>query len=482
MSNYPIKFALITDPHYFSAKLGCTGDAYERRAASDQKMLAPSRGAVIAALEKIKTSGAQFLLIPGDLSNDGERCSHEEMRELLYEFKQTMPVCVTTATHDWCCDGNPRRYEGDQVLHDVDTVPVGELRDFYKDFGPEDALSEFFTHQHNSSYAARPCEGLTVLCLNDDQNGDPCTGSGYSEEHWAWIAEQVAAAKARGDKVVAMQHHHMFTSEFMRVINGNGSVQYKEEMAKRFADLGMSVMFTGHSHMTSIRKIVSDAGNPFYEINVGSISGYPAPILYGTVTEDGIQINTEYLDSFTYDGKTYTNDDLREHATLLFKNVIDAAHTGDKRRFEALMESLSMSHEKADKLWKKAKPALRWLEKLRVRKAARIINFIACGQQIDRKAAKEIGDLHVTQIIYDTFAAILDGSREKHPEGTAYYKVFVGACAFPLKMVKRFHIKNGGLLRTLTHLKDAAPELMTGGPLNNTDYFIEWENLLVNSQ
>ncbi|MBQ3889244.1 MAG: metallophosphoesterase, partial [Clostridia bacterium] len=78
MSNYPIHFALITDPHYFSAKLGCTGDAYERRAASDQKMLAPSRGAVIAALETIKTSGARFLLIPGDLSNDGERCSHEE--------------------------------------------------------------------------------------------------------------------------------------------------------------------------------------------------------------------------------------------------------------------------------------------------------------------------------------------------------------------------------------------------------------------
>jgi hypothetical protein len=163
------------------------------------------------------------------------------------------------------------------------------------------------------------------------------------------------------------------------------------------------------------------------------------------VTEDGIQINTDYLDSFTYDGKTYTNDDLREHATLLFKNVIDAAHTGDKRRFEALMESLSMSHEKADKLWKKAKPALKWLSKLRVRKAARLINFLACGQQIDRKAAKEIGDTYVTQIIYDTFAAILDGSRDKHPEGSAYYKVFVGACAFPLKMVKRFHIKNGGL-------------------------------------
>ena len=81
-------FAVIADPHYYSEKLGVSGEAYERRAGSDQKMLAPSRGAIIAALEAVKNSNAEFLLIAGDLSNDGELCSHEEMRELLYEFKK----------------------------------------------------------------------------------------------------------------------------------------------------------------------------------------------------------------------------------------------------------------------------------------------------------------------------------------------------------------------------------------------------------
>jgi hypothetical protein len=97
-------------------------------------MLAPSRGCVLAAFEHIKSSGAQFLMIAGDLSNDGELCSHEEMRELLYEFKKTMPVYVITATHDWCCDGNPRRYVGDEILHDVETIPPEKLHEFYKDF------------------------------------------------------------------------------------------------------------------------------------------------------------------------------------------------------------------------------------------------------------------------------------------------------------------------------------------------------------
>ena len=86
------KFAVIADPHYYSEKLGCSGEAYERRAGSDQKMLAPSKGTVAAALEAVKNSDAQFLMIAGDLSNDGELCSHEEIREMLYDFKKHMPV------------------------------------------------------------------------------------------------------------------------------------------------------------------------------------------------------------------------------------------------------------------------------------------------------------------------------------------------------------------------------------------------------
>ena len=229
-----IKFAVIADPHYFSEKLGCEGKAYERRAGSDQKMLAPSRGCVLAAFEHIKKSGAQFLMIAGDLSNDGELCSHEEMRELLYEFKKTMPVYVITATHDWCCDGNPRRYEGDEIFHDVETIPPEKLHEFYKDFGPDESLSEFHTHQDKVSFVVRPCEGVTVFCLDDDQNGEG--GSGYSDEHFKWITEQTAKAKKRGDVVFGMQHHHLHLTEFDRVINGKGSVEYREKLCNKFAE------------------------------------------------------------------------------------------------------------------------------------------------------------------------------------------------------------------------------------------------------
>ncbi|MBO5064736.1 MAG: metallophosphoesterase [Clostridia bacterium] len=468
-----IKFAVIADPHYYSEKLGCTGKAYERREDSDQKMLVKSRGTVLAALEEIKKSDAEFLMIAGDLSNDGERCSHEEMREILYEFKKHIPVYVITATHDWCCDGNPRRFDGDNVYNDVDTIPPEELHEFYRDFGLNEALSEFHTHQDKVSYVVRPCEGVTVFCLDDDQNGEG--GSGYSDEHFKWIAEQTTEAKKRGDIVFGMQHHHLHLTEFDRVINGRGSVEYREKLCKKFADIGFPVMFTGHSHMQHIRRIDSESGNPFYEINVGSISGYPAPIAYCEISKDGLDIKTEHLESFTYNGIEYSNDYLKEHATAMFTKVIAAATSNEKEKFSALVACLGISEEKANKMWKFVKPLLKWLDKLTVKKAARIMNFISFGKAIDKKAAKEIADIKVKDIIFSTFRSILDGSLEKHEEGSAYYIVFTQALAFPLKLVKKLRIKNGGLIRTLTHLKNAAHELMTGGPLDNNNYYIPFE-------
>ena len=466
------KFAVIADPHYYSEKLGCSGEAYERRAGSDQKMLAPSKGTVAAALEAVKNSDAQFLMIAGDLSNDGELCSHEEIREMLYDFKKHMPVYVITATHDWCCDGNPRRYEGENVFHDVETVAPEQLHHFYKDFGPDEALSEFHTHQDKVSYVVRPCEGVTVFCLDDDQNGEG--GSGYSDEHFKWITEQTEEAKKRGDIVFGMQHHHLHLTEFDRVINGKGSVEYRERLCKKFADIGFPAMFTGHSHMQHIRKIESDNGNPFYEINVASISGYPAPIVYVDAFENGLDIKTEHLEGFTYNGEKYTNDYLKAHATKLFTKVIEAAVKNEKRDFSALVACLGVSEEKANKIWIIARPALKWLDKLTVKKAARIMNFISFGKAIDKNAAREIGNMKGMDIKYATFHSILDGSLVKHEEGSAYYTVFTQAMAFPYRFVKKLKIKNGGLIRTLTHLKNAAHELMTGGPLDNNNYFIKF--------
>ena len=73
------KAAFLADIHYYSPKLGTTGRAYELRSGSDQKCLAESGAVVDAAFDILANSDADCVCIAGDLTNNGERCSHDEM-------------------------------------------------------------------------------------------------------------------------------------------------------------------------------------------------------------------------------------------------------------------------------------------------------------------------------------------------------------------------------------------------------------------
>ncbi|MBR2875903.1 MAG: metallophosphoesterase [Clostridia bacterium] len=467
-----VKFAVIADPHYYSEKLGNSGIAYTMRANSDQKMLAHSKGVISAALEEIKNSDAEFLLIAGDLSNDGERVSHEEMRHFLYEFKKHKPVYIITATHDWCCDGNPRRFEGAKVYHDVETLKPEELRDFYKDFGPDDAVSEFFTHQKKSSYVIRPAENVSVFCLDDDQDGQG--NSGYSKEHFTWIKEELENARKRGDFVFGMQHHHMLLTEFDRIINSKSSVERKEKLSKEFADAGLSVMFTGHSHMHHIRRVDTENNNHFYEFNVASIGGYPAPIVYCTLTENGIETKTKHLEKYEYNGKTYTNDHLKNHATFLFENVFEAAKNNRKLEFVTLLVSIGISNKKAKNLWLFLGNLIKAISEISVYKTARIINFFTFGKAFTISEAKKLKNVRLTSVIFELFHSILDGSVVKHERTSPYYIIVTQALSLPLRIVRKLHIKNSNLLRILTHLENAADEILTGDPIDANNAFLEF--------
>ena len=140
-----MKITFIADTHHYSKTLGISGKAYELRSGSDQKCLAETGDIIDSAFNQLAESDTDAVFILGDVTNDGEMVSHLEFREKLYNLKQRKPVYIITATHDWCCDENPRRFEGDKTFHDVEVMKSSDLPDFYKDFGPDDAIDQFIT-------------------------------------------------------------------------------------------------------------------------------------------------------------------------------------------------------------------------------------------------------------------------------------------------------------------------------------------------
>ncbi|MBQ6019336.1 MAG: metallophosphoesterase, partial [Clostridia bacterium] len=241
-----LKLAVIADLHYYSRTLGDTGGAYYRRSSTDQKCLAESGDITEAIFAEIAASDCDAVLIAGDLSNDGEKVSHAEVREKIANLAKTKPVYVVYATHDWCNSDDAARYEGEEVIHEgVPTMTPPELREYYRDYGPKNALSEYVCEIGASSYCVRVKEGFRILGINDDKNGQG--RAGYTEEHFAWILDQLREAKEAGDTVIAMQHHLIMPGISM-LVNGGQMIADAGERADALADAGLEYIFVGHSH------------------------------------------------------------------------------------------------------------------------------------------------------------------------------------------------------------------------------------------
>lgn len=450
----PFRFTIIADTHHYSKALGTTGKAYELRSGSDQKCLAETGALLDAAFAKIAASDTQAVLIAGDLTNDGERICHEEFREKLYRLREKKPVYVITATHDWCCDENPRRYSGDQVSHDVPVMASDELRNFYRDFGPDAAEAEFVTHLGTSSYVVRLSENVKLLALNDDQNGKG--RAGFKEDHFRWIEEQIKKAREENCVMIGMEHHLLIAHVNPLLTGGGTCVGDREEVAARLADAGLKYMFVGHSHIQHTDHFVSPAGNKITEVNVGSLVGYPAPIVNVTVNQDGtLRYQVDHLEEFTWNGQTVPAFPyLREHALALVHRVLESS---DKNDFAEKLTALQLNGEKMKKFYPIIRPVLRYLRKVTVWKLYKRIRFKA--KNIDRALIERHRDEKVMDYVDDMFLAFFDGTLTPHAPDSDYYLLvmsFVGA-------LRGIAPEND----TINKLYATCETLLTGGEYNN---------------
>ena len=97
----PLTVTVITDTHYYSKKLGSTGEAYELANNKSGVLLAESREMLEAAFSQIaKDQRTDIVLLSGDTTSNGDYDSHHEFIEMLRDLKaKGKRVYVLTATH-----------------------------------------------------------------------------------------------------------------------------------------------------------------------------------------------------------------------------------------------------------------------------------------------------------------------------------------------------------------------------------------------
>lgn len=139
--------------------------------------------------------------------------------------------------------------------------------------------------------------------------------------------------------MIGMEHHLLIPHINPLITGGGTCVGDREEVITRLADNGLKYMFVGHSHIQHTDDYTTPSGNKLTEVNIGSLVGYPAPIVNVTVNDDmTLSYTVEHLEKFTLNGReTDAQPFLAKHCTDLVHNVLSCR---DKEEFAARITAL----------------------------------------------------------------------------------------------------------------------------------------------
>ncbi len=327
--NPEIKIAIISDIHYMDKSLLVKdGPAFQAYLAKDPKLLEYSSAIFDAAIQDIVSKKPDLVLIPGDLTKDGERISHEKVaQQLRYLNRQGIKVLVTVGNHDV---NNPEtsRYISDRIKQ-TPTVSADRIPFIYATCGYNDALSR---DPNSLSYVNEPVPGLWIITIDANryaENTDKCiTGGVIKPETLAWVLEQLAAAQAGGKTVIGMMHHGLVEHyQGQNSVDPGYVIENPEADINSLIDAGLKIILTGHYHATDITKKTHD-GKFVFDVETGSTVTYPCTYRMLTISGDREHFtfrkqSTTALMGAGFDdaARTFSTSHLDGYFTYLLTNV-----------------------------------------------------------------------------------------------------------------------------------------------------------------
>lgn len=311
-SNPSAVIAVFSDPHYFDPNLGTSGAAFEAYIAFDRKLLAESHAITEAAVSEILASDADIVIVPGDLTKDGERSSHEAFAGFLAQLEQAgKQVFVVPGNHDV---SNPLavQFTGDIALP-VPSVTDEEFAQIYGAYGYDEALQRDVS---SLSYVAEPVDGLWILgmdaCRYKENAGQSrsVTGGLFTAATEQWVKARLQEARMQNKTVIGVMHHGLlehFAGQKINPVSSDYVVDDWARLSTEFAELGMSIVLTGHFHANDIvRK--STGSSVLFDIETGSLVTWPSPYrIMRLGTDRTLNISTHHVQSIQYDtgGKSF---------------------------------------------------------------------------------------------------------------------------------------------------------------------------------
>ncbi len=328
-----IKIGVMTDLHYYAQ---ANIDDKDKATEVCEKTMSTSHlsDAILrTALDFYATQAAKgeldYLIIPGDLTRDGDYVSHTTLAGILEDWEEEtgVPVIVTNGNHD-INNSNAATFENGKFVKGARVTTPEDFREIYANLGYDLAVEEFTPPAGEKagglSYVAELENGYRLIVMDggiysadatEDGTDEHETAGRYSDATLEWALEQTEEYTEKGYSVIGMTHWNFVPHyhEKELVTFTAFLVEDCEYVSELFADAGMQYVFSGHLHVNDIAKHISDSGNIIYDIATSSVINFPNLIRMVTFdnTERGVltaEIESHDFDELaplTYNGKTY---------------------------------------------------------------------------------------------------------------------------------------------------------------------------------
>ncbi len=309
-----VSFYLVTDTHYFENELGSEGKAFYDYLKREQYFMKESSAIIKSTFDRIaEDKNTDTVIIPGDLTKNGELESHKSFIKELYRLKEKgKKIYVITAGHDYGDDSFA--FKNDKRIS-VEGARFETLHEMYKDFGYGDAIA-FDEPTH--SYVAEICEGVRMLAICCDSENQP--KGAMDERLMSWAKEQTEKAKEDNCSMFAICHYPIIPSVPVFDLVGDAKIKEWRKVASFLADNGVKLVLTGHMHIQSINEFYSSKGNRLIDVCTACLVGSPAKYRKITVDENSLlTVKTIDVGDFGWD----TNGlDVQEYFDIQFRKAI----------------------------------------------------------------------------------------------------------------------------------------------------------------
>ena len=299
----PLKIGVISDPHTFpESYVNNTSEVYLHEAYCDSKLMGESMAILKAALETIairKVKGLynmEYLILPGDLTSEGEKLAHIENAAMFeaFEAQTGIEVFVINGNHDVnnykASDYNGpsgQRITANENPELLLTTPE-DFMQIYANFGYNQADRVFTPSSGKAgglSYSVGMRGGYRLLAIDSCVYSADITSGGtdskegrmnITPELAAWVVSESKQAAKNGETVIAMAHGSLVEHfDLQRFLSKNSTIYDNEILASQFADAGMHFIFTGHMHSNDAASFISANNETIYDIETCELSAYP---------------------------------------------------------------------------------------------------------------------------------------------------------------------------------------------------------------